>query len=141
MTDEPLIDPSGWESWTEADGTMTVKVIVTSRARRAMSPRQLADLEAGGSLIAAAFSPDEPIAYADAPPPQSCPHGVLPAACPFCVKRQEAAAKPVPSWVDEAEAALARAAASGQDVEAARRDLDAIEAAANLKHGTGGEER
>ncbi len=55
--------------------------------------------------------------------------------------RHLAASAGVPSWVDEAEAALARAAAGGQDVEAARRDLNAIEAAPNLKHETGGEER
>lgn len=57
--DEPTIDPSGWESFTEPDGTVRLKVIVTRHALRAMSPRQLADLENGTALVAAAFESDD----------------------------------------------------------------------------------
>lgn len=58
-----LVDPSGWESYSEADGTVVWRVTVTSRARRVMSARQMDALKLAAASIREAFTPDDPIGY------------------------------------------------------------------------------
>jgi hypothetical protein len=66
MSDKAVrIDPSGFKAYSDIDGTMRVEIVVTARACRAMSARQLADLERGGELVARAFEPDEPAVCED----------------------------------------------------------------------------
>lgn len=62
---QDALDPSGWTSWTTLSGTTHATVVVTERARRAMSPRQVRDLQRGSEMVARAFEPDEPASYVD----------------------------------------------------------------------------
>jgi hypothetical protein len=58
------LDPSGWTTYMQDDGSMRAEVVLTRRAQTAMSARQLADFLEACRLMSRAFTPDEPVTYA-----------------------------------------------------------------------------
>ena len=58
-------DVSGWEAWTECDGTKRLTLTLTSDDARRMDPVQLAMLKDAGDLIELAFDPDTPAHLAE----------------------------------------------------------------------------